>query len=369
MSTYHPESSYAQLQLPTEDLTADMDFLIHLGFRLDKIFPADAPAVAMLSGYGMHLVIDKRVTSPSAIIQIITEYPETIAGGKKEITAPNGTVFHILPKTQTLVTPSTQHHFEVKKLTEGDTWVIGRAGMLYRDLIPNRLGGSIIASHIRIPKGGPVPDMVHYHTIGFQLIFCKSGWVKLVYEDQGPPFILYAGDCVTQPPEIRHRVIEASDNLEVIEIGVPAEHMTTIDHELELPTATYHPERLFQGQRFCHHQVKDAYWDLWRVSGFRFRESGIMEATQGDASVQIIKASQTIEATPIMCHDTDILFSFIISGSMIIDATGQDLQELAPGDAFVIPPDMNYRFKEISADLEMLEVALPGKFNTTIHSV
>ena len=72
--------------------------------------------------------------------------------------------------------------------------------MLYRDLVPDRLGGSIIASHISIPDGGPVPDMVHYHTIGFQLIYCYRGWVRLVYEDQGPEFIINAGDCVIQPP-------------------------------------------------------------------------------------------------------------------------------------------------------------------------
>ena len=34
-----------------------------------------------------------------------------------------------------------------------------------------------------------------------------------------------------QPPEIRHRVLYASDNIEVVEIGVPAEHITTIDHD------------------------------------------------------------------------------------------------------------------------------------------
>ena len=34
----------------------------------------------------------------------------------------------------------------------------GRAGMVYRDLIPDRLGGAFIASHITIPEGGPVPD-------------------------------------------------------------------------------------------------------------------------------------------------------------------------------------------------------------------
>ena len=52
---------------------------------------------------------------------------------------------------------------------------------------PDRLGGAIIASHIRIADAGPVADMVHFHTVGFQLIFCHRGWVRLVYEDQGPP--------------------------------------------------------------------------------------------------------------------------------------------------------------------------------------
>ena len=46
--------------------------------------------------------------------------------------------------------------------------------MQYRDLIPSRLDGSIIASHIRIPDGGPVPELVHYHTVGFQLIYCSK---------------------------------------------------------------------------------------------------------------------------------------------------------------------------------------------------
>jgi hypothetical protein len=48
--------------------------------------------------------------------------------------------------------------------------------MQYRDLLPSRLGGRYIASHIRIPDGGPVPDYVHYHRVRFQMIFCKAGW-------------------------------------------------------------------------------------------------------------------------------------------------------------------------------------------------
>src|SRR5206468_1250390 len=68
----------------------------------------------------------------------------------------------------------------------------GRAGMLYRDLIPNRLGGRYIASHIRIIEGGPVADWVHFHRIAFQVIAVRRGWVRVVYEDQGEPFVMHA---------------------------------------------------------------------------------------------------------------------------------------------------------------------------------
>jgi quercetin dioxygenase-like cupin family protein len=80
--------------------------------------------------------------------------------------------------------------------------------MLYRDLIPGRLGGRYIASLISIPKGGPVADWVHFHRIALQLIYVRSGWVRVVYEDQGEPFVMRAGDLVLQPPQIRHRVLE-----------------------------------------------------------------------------------------------------------------------------------------------------------------
>ena len=73
-------------------------------------------------------------------------------------TSPSGTRIQIEHVSEEPLTPKTQHEFVVRELRDADPWVIGRAGMHYRDLIPSRLGGSIIASHIRIPEGGPVPD-------------------------------------------------------------------------------------------------------------------------------------------------------------------------------------------------------------------
>lgn len=367
MSNQNSTDSLAQVLLPSKDLVKDIEYFSHLGFRLNNIFPSDDPTVALMSGHNINVRLDKKAKCAPSTIHILTDYPEHINVGNKELIAPNGTIFKILPKTYQLNTPTTQHKFEVRQLQNNDSWVIGRAGMLYRDLIPDRLGGSIIASHISIPNGGPVPDMVHYHTIGFQLIFCYSGWVKLVYEDQGPPFILKAGDCVTQPPEIRHRVLEASDNLEVIEIGVPAEHMTTIDHEMELPTKNYFPEREFQGQRFCHHISKKSTWKPWRISGFEYRDTGINIATKGIASVHVAKALMSNSERQLISHDADILFTFVMQGEMQLYAEGHKKHKLHKGDAYVIPPNLKYQIIGYSNDLELLEVSLPGNFKTTIH--
>ncbi len=352
--------SKAQVVLPSKDLQADIDFIEQIGFRLDHIYPADDPSVAILSGHGLQVRLDRSAKGPAPVIHLLTDQPDSIHTGDKEYITPNGTIFKVLPKTYQLESPPTLHSFEVRRLQDSDSWVIGRAGMLYRDLIPNRLGGSIIASHIHIPKGGPVPDVVHYHTIGFQLIFCYRGWVKLVYEDQGPPFILHAGDCVTQPPEIRHRVLEASDNLEVIEIGIPSDHMTTIDHEMTLPTEHFRPDRTFQGQRFCHHLANEATWKEWRLPNLQSRNTGIDTATGGVASVHVIKPLSTATTSNILQHDVDILFTFVMKGSMTLEAEGEGIHSLQKGDAFVIPPGMEYSYFDCSEDMELLEVSLPG---------
>src|SRR4051812_39155093 len=148
----------------------------------------------------------------------------------------------------------------------------GRAGMLYRDLIPGRLGGRYIASHITIDGGGPVADWVHYHRIALQIIVVRKGWVRVVYEDQGEPFVMQAGDMVLQPPEIRHRVLESSPGLEVVEISAPAVHATFADHEIELPNGHCDGQRLFGGQRFLRHIADRTPWTT--AHGAKVQETG-----------------------------------------------------------------------------------------------
>ena len=283
-------TTQAEVRLPSRDLHADLAFYGEtLGFRLESIFPADDPTVAVMTGHGLRIRLDRGADETPGAIRLICDHPETFAAGATELEAPNGTRIEICARSPKLALPPTRHALIVQQMEEGTSWVTGRAGMQYRDLIPGRLGGAVIASHIRVPDAGPVPDMVHYHDIAFQLIYCCRGWFDLVYEDQGPPFRLEAGDCVIQPPRIRHRVLESSGNAEVIELGVPAEHLTTIDHELALPTRTLDPRRDFGGQRFCRHRHRDAVWSTWRLPGFEARRTGVDEATGGIADVVVAR--------------------------------------------------------------------------------
>jgi quercetin dioxygenase-like cupin family protein len=56
----------------------------------------------------------------------------------------------------------------------------------------------------------------------------------------------------------------------------------------------------------------------------------------------------------------DILFTFVMQGSMELSAEGHEKQALQAGDAVVLPPNMTYQFTHLADDLELLEVALPG---------
>lgn len=351
----------AEVCLPTTDLTGDIGFFTKtLKMRMDSIYPADDPAVAVFSGHGLRVRLDHAQNTDAGQLRVLTD----VAFAKDtSLVSPGGTRVTVDALNPPLHLPDTDHAFVVRRLADQAPWVIGRAGMHYRDLIPTRLGGSIIASHIRIPDGGPVPDMVHFHRVGFQLIYCYRGWVDVVYEDQGGPIRLHAGDCFIQPPEIRHRVLEASDGIEVIEIGVPAEHVTEIDHDMVLPTPDVRTDREWQGQRFVHNIGSTASWAPFRLPGYVSRDTTINDATKSVAGVQVVRRGT---GAPVWSrHDADIHFTFVMEGEMTLEGEGKDPYRLCAGDAFVIPPGMMTRYSDPTDDLELLEVTLRGTFKTT----
>ena len=280
------------------------------GLRVDTIFPADAPREASLSGDGLHLVL-------------------TAEGRQPCLVSPPALV----------VTKAGDQPFGS-----------GRAGMQYRDLVPGRFGGRFIASHIRIENGGPVPDYVHHHEIEFQMIWCVNGWVRVVYEDRGKPMLLEPGDCFLQPPHIRHRVLECSDMMEVVEIASPAEHETSVDHDMTLPTGRLDPDRDFGGQRFVFHRASDAHWLRSDVPGIDYRNTGIAAATDGVASVIALRSSGSAGDIPLR-HSGEIHFVYITGGEATLNG-----DRLATGAAIAVPPGIDCTLESPSDDFECLEV-------------
>ena len=221
--------------------------------------------------------------------------------------------------------------------------------MLYRDLVPSRLGGRYVASHISIPEGGPVADWVHFHRIRFQMIYVRRGWVKVVYEDQGEPFVMNEGDLVLQPPEIRHQVLESSRGLEVVEIGSPAVHATFAEHRFELPNGR-NPRRTFAGQRFLHHVGAQTPWTSF--NGWQAQESAVSEASGGLAEVRTIRPAGN--GSIVFQPQGELMFAFVLQGSASLEFRGS--HKIGAADAFVVPPGEPFGLRDGSGDLRLLHV-------------
>jgi quercetin dioxygenase-like cupin family protein len=341
----------AEAQLACADLAPALDFFVgELGFRIEAIFPADAPQVATLSGHGLRLRL-----APGGDPGVL-RIPSPDAG--RILIAPNGTRVELVDPDPPVEVPALAAQFVLTRAAEGPAAGEGRAGMLYRDLIPGRLGGRFIASHIAIPEGGPVADWVHFHKIRFQMIFCRRGWVRLVYEDQGEPFVMQAGDFVLQPPRIRHRVLESSPGLEVVELGCPALHETLADHDMALPTGRTLPDRDFNGQAFIHHVAARAPWTRWG-DGFEAQESGMAAATRELAGVRVLRPGAARGFDAVADAAGELMFGFVLEGAAILDHAGAH-HALGACDAFVIPPGGAWGLSDATDDLRVLQVVLPA---------
>lgn len=342
----------AHVVIATGEFEADLAVLTaELGFRVDAIFPADSPSTAIVSLDGTRLRLESSAVPAPVTLHLLTD--DRVG----TVTLPGGSTVELRPFTTTYVLPPNQPSLVITHAGDGPG--VGRAGMRYRDLLPGRWGGRFVASHITIPDGGPVPDYVHFHKVRFQMIFVKSGWVELVYEDQGDPFVMHAGDCVLQPPQIRHCVLTSSPGLEVIEIGCPAEHETIADHALTLPTGVVDPDRDFSGQRFVRHVADGAPYAPWRIAGWECRDTGIGTATSGLAGARVARPSGTTSGDRI-AHDTELALLVVLAGQVTFDSDESGPVRLIEASSVAIPGGMPYALVDPSDDAELLDVTLPA---------
>ena len=98
----------------------------------------------------------------------------------------------------------------------------------YRDLgIADATHGLAQAHVIRLigPCNPAEVSKLHFHDVEFQMVYVLKGWVKTYMEGQGET-LMKEGSCWTQPPRIKHLIMDYSDDVELLEVILPAEFKT-----------------------------------------------------------------------------------------------------------------------------------------------
>ena len=73
----------AEMRLPTQELREDIPFFTKvLGMKMDMIYPADDPSVAVFSGHGLRLRSDKQASEAPGTLRRLCDDPDGFADGE-----------------------------------------------------------------------------------------------------------------------------------------------------------------------------------------------------------------------------------------------------------------------------------------------
>jgi hypothetical protein len=103
-----------------------------------------------------------------------------------------------------------------------------RAYAKYRDLgIADASHGLARAHVIRLigPCNPAEVSKLHFHDVEFQMVYVLKGWVKTYMEGHGET-LMKQGSAWTQPPRIKHLIMDYSDDVELLEVILPADFKT-----------------------------------------------------------------------------------------------------------------------------------------------
>ena len=103
-----------------------------------------------------------------------------------------------------------------------------RAYAQYRDLGVAAASSGLAQAHvIRLigPCNPAEVSKLHFHDVEFQMVYVLKGWVKTYMEGQGET-LMQVGSSWTQPPRLKHMIMDYSDDVELLEVILPAEFKT-----------------------------------------------------------------------------------------------------------------------------------------------
>ena len=104
-----------------------------------------------------------------------------------------------------------------------------RADVEYRDLgWAAASGGMIGARHIRAIRPFEAATGWHWHDMSAHFVYVLRGWIEFRYAGVVDVVRVSAGSSLSQPAGVAHNVVDRSDDLELIEINLPAGYGTWV---------------------------------------------------------------------------------------------------------------------------------------------
>ena len=120
------------------------------------------------------------------------------------------------------------------------------------------------------------------------------------------------------------------------------------------------------GGRMRVSHLKDAAFDQGLREFFAYRDLGIAEATGGTAVAHVIRANEASDTVHAWhSHETTFQMIYVLKGWAEFEYDGQGRVRFEAGSCFYQPPSIRHRELAHSADLEMLEIVMPGDFRTS----
>ena len=99
-----------------------------------------------------------------------------------------------------------------------------RADVEYRDLGWSKAShGAVGAKHVRAIRPFDAATGWHWHDMTGHFVYVLKGWIAFRYAGVEGEVVVRAGSSLSQPAGVAHNVVGRADDLELIEINLPAE--------------------------------------------------------------------------------------------------------------------------------------------------
>ena len=120
-------------------------------------------------------------------------------------------------------------------------------------------------------------------------------------------------------------------------------------------------------QRTTVHHADDAQFAVGLRPFFAYRDLGVDDVTQGGFGAHVIRAVPGTHAEPQWhAHAVGFQFVYVLNGWVEFEYEDVGRVRLEKGSSIYQPPRVRHRELAHSDDVEMLEITMPGAFETEL---